>query len=62
MRREDIRQNYLRLLKSASNTYDKSFLILGIRAWSSLPAELTTVDDLTEFQNPLFAFLLEKDV
>ncbi|CAG5085054.1 Protein of unknown function [Cotesia congregata] len=62
MRRGDIRQDYLRLPMSASNIYDKSFLIQGIRVWNSLPAGLTTVDDLTEFQNRLFVFLLDKDV
>ncbi|CAG5071871.1 Protein of unknown function [Cotesia congregata] len=51
MRRGDIRQDYLRLPMSTSNIYDKSFLIQGIRVWNSLPAGLTTVDDLTEFQN-----------
>ncbi|CAG5082095.1 Protein of unknown function [Cotesia congregata] len=62
MRRGDIRQDYLKLPMSASNIYDKSFLIQGIRVWNSLPAGLTTVDNLTEFQNRLFVFLLDKDV
>lgn len=61
MRRGNVRQGYLRLPKFTSNVYDISFFIQGIRIWNSLPAGLTTVDDLTEFQSCLFAFFLQKD-
>ncbi|CAG5096909.1 Protein of unknown function [Cotesia congregata] len=61
LRRGDIRQDYLRLSRANSNMYDRSFLVHGIRIWNSLPADLTSLDNLNLFKNACFAYFLEND-
>ena len=40
--------------------YESSFSVLGPRLWNTLPAEITTIDDLDAFKRALYKRFLQK--